>query len=273
MSKVIFILLDACGYAAGSRGLGFPEHLCEEGKLAKYRIQGQLPSISRPMYETLMTGVPVWEHGVTNNTITRPSICQNIFSLCRENGLSTAAAAYMWMSELYNGKVFDRATDRYQFDSNGTICNGIFYSDDAYPDSHLFMDADFLLRSRQPDFLLVHSMGIDLAGHQAGSDSSRYHNAIAAANELLAISIPSWLAMGYDIVVTADHGMDAMGIHGGPAEEQRIVPLYVLSDNVKKGDYSDSLISQLEVAPLVCRLLGITPGYKMCKELHFKFTQ
>lgn len=271
MSKVIFILLDACGYQAGTRELGYMEHLVEAGRIAKYRVQGQLPSLSRPMYATLMTGLPAWQHGVTGNNVPGVVSCQNVFSLCREQGRTTAAAAYLWMSELYNGKG-DRIADRYQFDSQGSIKDGIFYWEDSYPDSHLFLDADYLIRSRQPDFIVVHSMNIDYMGHKHGKDSSEYHNAINAVNDVLAVSIPQWRELGYDIIVTADHGMDGMGIHGGPAEEQRRTPLYILSDAVVKGDFTDRLVCQLEIAPLVCRLLGIAPGDGMAanKEIQIK---
>lgn len=64
MKKTIFILLDACQYEAGSRNLGFLEHLTDYGKCAKYKVRGELPSLSRPIYATLLTGLPVSEHGI-----------------------------------------------------------------------------------------------------------------------------------------------------------------------------------------------------------------
>lgn len=58
MGKTIFVLLDACGYEIATRYLGYLEHMVDYGLAAKYKVRGELPSMSRPMYETLMTGVP-----------------------------------------------------------------------------------------------------------------------------------------------------------------------------------------------------------------------
>ena len=55
MSKTIVVLLDACGYEVGTEYLGYLEHLVDYGMAAKYRVRGELPSMSRPMYETLLT--------------------------------------------------------------------------------------------------------------------------------------------------------------------------------------------------------------------------
>ena len=65
MGKTIFVLLDACGYKIATENLGFLEHMVDYGLAAKYKIRGELPSMSRPMYETLMTGVPAHVHGIT----------------------------------------------------------------------------------------------------------------------------------------------------------------------------------------------------------------
>lgn len=73
--------------------------------------------------------------------------------------------------------------------------------------------------------------------------------------------------------MTADHGIDELGIHGGNTDIQRTVPLYILSGRVKKGDFTDHIISDLEIAPLVCRLLGIKPSEGMQKEIHIEMEQ
>ena len=73
-----------------------------------------------------------------------------------------------------------------------------------------------------------------------------------------------------DVIVTADHGMDELGIHGGNERIQRQVPLYIISDRVKKGDFTDHEISNLELAPFVCKLIGIEPGAGMKQEIHIE---
>lgn len=268
MSKTILVLLDACRYDTATENAGYLEHLVEVGLAAKYRVRGELPSISRPMYETVMTGLPCSVHGIVSNRVVRPSTCNNLFSLCRQNGLITAAAAFRWISELYSKPgAFDPA-DRYQLEGTGGICHGIYYYDDLYPDSHLFDDGEFLRRRYQPDFLLLHPMNIDYWGHKCGGDSFEYTQAVWTAMDQLAGLLPGWLAEGWQVVVTADHGMDGLGLHGGPTEQQRTVPLYIVgAPAIQPGRYEQPELSQLAVAPLVCRLLGLPPATGMLQKL------
>jgi len=270
LAKTILVLLDACRYDVCTEYAGYLEHLIDSGKGAKYRVRGELPSLSRPMYETSLTGLPSSVHGITGNQAVRPSRCPNVFSLCRENGLVTAAAAYCWMSELYSrpGR-FDPLRDRFQLEGEGSIRHGIFYYEDQYPDSHLFGDGEFLRKRYQPDFLLFHSMNIDYWGHQKGSGSPEYAQAVSAVTEQIGLLLPEWLAEGWQAVITADHGMNALGIHGGPAPEQRAIPLYLFSPRAVPGRFEETEVSQLNLAPLLCRLLEIpaAPGMRQNLEI------
>lgn len=264
MAKTIFVLLDGCGFAAGTDNLGFPEHLVEQRLGAKYLVRSELPSLSRPMYETLLTGLPVCRHGITNNMVVRRSECTSIFDLCWRNGLKTAAAAYYWISELYVSAPFRHWSDRIQLGGSGLIQNGIYYFEDAYPDSHVFADAEFLRESCDPDFLMVHSMNIDDRGHRFTSASKEYRSAVSAAGVILSFCLPAWLRLGYSVVVTADHGMDGYGLHGGTTEIERNVPLYLFAGGARRGDFSrEAPVPQLAVAPLLCRLLGVEPSEEM----------
>lgn len=51
--------------------------------------------------------------------------------------------------------------DRFTNDPEQLIQHGIFYHQDTYPDSHLYLDAEWLRHHHDPDFLLVHSMNVD----------------------------------------------------------------------------------------------------------------
>lgn len=273
MAKTIFVLLDGCGFGAGERNLGYAEHLIEQGLGAKYRVRGELPSMSRPIYETLLTGLPVFRHGISSNLVVRRSGCTSVFDLCRKNRLKTAAAAYHWISELYVKAPFQYATDRIQLHSDSSIEDGIYYFEDSYPDSHVFADAEFLRERSNPDFLLIHSMNIDDAGHRFTLDSREYETAAAKANMVLSSCLPQWLEQKCSVLITADHGMNEAGLHGGNTELQREAPLYLFASGVNPGDFSGERISQLCVAPLLCRLLGIEKSDEMksLEEIGVKF--
>ena len=151
--------------------------------------------------------------------------------------------------------------DRIQHQEERLIQHGIFYSEDTYPDSHLFADAHYLVNQYQPDFLVVHSMNIDDVGHKFTADSHEYAAAVNQADRLLAIYLPEWLQKGYQVVVTADHGMDAHGLHGGNLAAHREVPFYLISN--KRQKLKEQTVPQLLAAPLFCWLLGIAPSEKM----------
>lgn len=265
MGKTIFVLLDGCGNKLAKDNLGFLEHMSERKHAARYNVHGEIPGSSRPLYELLLTGVPVSDHGIVNNLIVRESKQESIFSLCRKNGLSTAAAAYHWISELYQSAPFSHLQDRFLFGSQGHIQNGIFYFEDTYPDSHVLCDADYLRTTYEPDFMMVHTMNIDEIGHKYGAGSKEHAFCALKMDTLLSTVLPLWLQSGYNIVITADHSMTAQGLHGGNMPELRDLPLYVFSDNIKKGVFEEQIVPQLLIAPLLCKLLDIEPSKQMCR--------
>ncbi len=263
MSKVIFVVLDGCGFDLAQENCGFLEHMAECGQAAKYRVCSQLPSMSRPLYATLLTGLPAHRHGVGSNVRNEKLTVPSVFSLCRAQNRTTAAAAYHWVSELFSLGPFDYAAHRFQLRGEGSIQHGLYYFEDEYPDSHLFCDAEFLRNSFQPDFLMAHSMHIDHAGHVYGEGSSQRAMAAIKADAILAALAPVWLAAGARVVVTADHGAGAHGLHGGNTPQQRMVPLYVMGENVRAVTQTQHAIDQRWIAPLLCRLLDIHPAPDM----------
>ncbi len=267
--KVIFVLVDALGYDAATKHCGFLEHLAEAGQAAKYKMRGELPSMSRPMYTTLLTGLPVWKHGIVSNRTVKRCEFMNLFSITKEAGLCNAVAGYGWLSELFTDRpgTFDVDRDRFQFEPSGDAMHGISYIQDEYPDPHLFADAEYLRCQFRPDFLMIHPMGVDEAGHKAGADSQLYAHFSAMNSDLVATHFDDWISDGYQLVVTGDHGMDLLGMHGGNEAIQREVPLYIVSPMVKNGDFTDAAPDKapttLDIAPLLLRLLGLAPASGM----------
>lgn len=259
---VVLVILDGLRFDVANTSMGYLSHLMEVGQASLYRIKAELPTLSRPLYEVLLTGVPTSISGITANEVVRLSHQRSVFHLAAEHGLVTAAAAYSWFSELYNSAPFNPIVERQQHDPRRPIQHGIFYWSDDYPDSHLFADGEVLRLSYRPDFLLVHPMGIDYAGHCFGGESAEYRNRTLAMDSLLAQYVPRWREAGYTVLITSDHGMNADRNHGGPLPNVRETPLFCLGPQFKPGLYSDEL-SQLAIAPLLCHLLGIPPAAAM----------
>jgi predicted AlkP superfamily pyrophosphatase or phosphodiesterase len=261
MTKVIFLLLDGLRFDVAQVAMGYLGHLVEVGQASAYSVQAQLPSVSRPVYEVLMTGTPCSVNGITSNNTVRLSTQTSLFHLATRHQLTTAAAAYYFFSELYNRAPFNRLKDREQHDPAHPIQHGKFYWDDSYPDSHLFADAEALRQAHNPDFMVVHPGGMDHAGHCFGGESREYRNQAIALDDLLAQFLPLWLP-DHHILITADHGMNADGNHGGTSVAERQVPLFCLSPQFQPGLYNEPL-SQLAIAPLVCQLLNLPLPEKM----------
>jgi predicted AlkP superfamily pyrophosphatase or phosphodiesterase len=256
MAKVIMVVLDGLRYDVAKSSMGYLNHLLEVSKAACYKVQSELPSLSRPLYEVLLTGTPSSVNGITGNQIVRLSNQKSIFHIAKEHGLVSAAAAYYWVSELYNRAPFDLIEDREQHDVSKPIQHGKFYFDDTYPDTHLFADAEVLRRQNNPDFLYIHPMGIDDTGHRYGGGSKEYRGKAMEADSILASLLPLWMGQGYEIVITSDHGMSNEGQHGGITAEEREVPFFCIGTSIEPGLYSE-ILPQLAVAPLICQMLEI----------------
>jgi predicted AlkP superfamily pyrophosphatase or phosphodiesterase len=271
VSKVVMIVLDGLRFDVAVSQMGFLNHLVEKSKAALYKVKSELPSLSRPLYEVLLTGTPSHINGITANHVVRLSKHKSIFHLATENGLTTAAAAYHWVSELYNNAPFDYFLDREQHDVSKPIQHGKFYFEDTYPDSHLLADAEYLRKTYDPDFLYIHSMNIDDIGHKFTSDSKEYRGSAIRVDSYLALLVPVWMELGYHILITADHGMNEDGNHGGTGTAERDVALFAIGNQFEPGIYTNDYIPQLALAPLVCKLLNLNstdmisipmPGFK-----------
>lgn len=257
MAKVILVLSDALRYDTAVAGMGFLGHLVEQKRASLYQVTGELPSMSRPMYETIHTGLPAIEHGIIANYIVRKSNKPNIFESVVKAGKTTAAAAYYWFSELYNRAPYDRIDDREVDDESLNIQHGRFYTEDAFPDIELFATAGMLVRRFEPDYMLLHPMGMDYTGEKFGADSPEYRNHAILQDMWLAGLITEWMERGYTILVTGDHGINADRLHGGTTPEVRDVPLFVIPFEKAGLGNTKKTISQLQIAPTICSLLEI----------------
>ncbi len=263
--KLIMVLIDGANDEIASLNMGYLNHLVEQGLAAKYTVRAELPTNSRPLYEVLLTGTPACINGITSNNTVRLSHEKSLFHLTKENNLRNAAAAYYFISELYNRAPYNRFEDSYQEDPTKPIQYGRFYYEDSYPDSHLILDGEYLRKKYNPHFLLIHTMSTDNMGHLYGLDSREYRTSLNKVDNELSLFIPIWIEEGYHIVITADHGVNKDYYHGGIHDSERLVPLFVISKEVEPGYYEEN-IGQLLIPPLLCDLLGIERSEKMLKD-------
>lgn len=261
-SKVILVIVDGLAWEVARTGMGYLLALCEAGSASLRRMECELPSLSRPLYECILTGVSPVESGIVHNDVRRLTNQMSIFHLAAAAGLVTAAAAYHWVSELYNRTPFEVGRDRFTSDAALPIQHGIFYHTDDYPDTYSLLDGEHLRRKHAPDFLLIHPMGVDDAGHRHGLDSMEYRNAVRHVDALLSSLMPAWLAEGHQVMVTGDHGMSNDFRHGGALPEERQVPLFLAGDRFRDG--TGIVPRQTDLCGLMADLLALPHDKPSC---------
>lgn len=281
--KVIMILCDGMRADTAFKEFGYVNSLCTNSNMGLKTISvADNPSVSRTNYETLHTGVPALIHGVTSNLIQGKSKMErNIFKELTKNGKTTAVVGSSWFYDLYGKDKYLYLTHKeINSENNEDITYGRFFSDDI-PDAldktseglgHTFQVADFIIYKYKPDYLLIHVMTPDDTGHDTGI-GKEYANAVNNIDNVLGATIPRWFDLGYDVVITSDHGMDINHNHGGSKCDEMISPLYILS---KKG-WNPKLdkYRHIDVAPIVINRILPNSDFKtyrdkLIKESNYK---
>jgi bisphosphoglycerate-independent phosphoglycerate mutase (AlkP superfamily) len=73
-------------------------------------------------------------------------------------------------------------------------------------------------------------------------------------DEMLAPFVTKWRQLGYEVIVTADHGQDERGHHGGRSALQQETALYYFG--TAEGPDKDDVIDQRQLAPTILDRLG-----------------
>ena len=254
MNKLILIVLDGLNNRVAEENMGYMAHLVEEGIGVKTTLTASLPTLSRPLYETILTGKTPFEHGILNNNVSRKSKEVSLFHKVEAAGGTSAAAAYNWVSELYMKTPFNHKTDCYQLIGEGPIHHGIYYYEEMYPDAQLFDSTEFLIGSYNPDFVLIHPMNIDFVGHNQGCHSPEYSKQVRNSDRILSDHLQGWVEKGYRIIVTADHGMCEDGAHSGIHDDERLVPFWYVGEELSVMDLP---ATSTEIYRYVLKHMGI----------------
>ena len=226
--KVVLVMCDGLGDAVARARMGYLAHLAEWGLASRFVSRAALPTASRMNYETIYTGLPPHAHGITSNHVVRRSSSPNLFTLASEAGLKTAAVAFFFISELYHKAPYDPLVDTEYDDPASPIQHGRFYLQLDQPDGEVIWGAVALSKRFAPDYLLVHPFGVDHAGHEHGSDSAAYRNAVRKQDDYLVVAIPQWRDAGYTVIVMGDHGHNVDRDHGGTSDDERYAPLHAI---------------------------------------------
>jgi predicted AlkP superfamily pyrophosphatase or phosphodiesterase len=256
--KVMLVIVDGMRADVACNTWGYIQSLCDAGKARRFTCTADNPSVSLPCYESILTGRPSTVHGVTSNYYQgKSTMKKNVFKAFKRSGRSTGAVCTSWIYGLYGRSApFDHKKHKIVDDHREQIEHGRYYTSEGFEDTETMEFTDNLIYNYNPDFILLHLSQIDHIGHDKGIGSEyQYHSELV--DEQFSIYFPRWLK-DYEIVITADHGMNKHKTHGTVEYGVVQVPLYVLS-NVPKNirSISDHDYHHIQIANLCCTLGGV----------------
>lgn len=190
----------------------------------------QQATVSGPSWSTILAGVWVDRHGVTNNSFTGADFGPNPTYLeVLEERLPQVASATS-----VNWTPIDTWILSTVDDGNSRLDRR------ATPGNDLAVAADMAgviagLATDRPAALFVHLDEVDGAGHAGGGWSQSYLNEVTDTDARVGTLLrsietrPSFAAEDWQVVIVSDHGHTPGGGHGGQTLLERTVPLVVTS--------------------------------------------
>ena len=261
--KLLLIILDGVPYRNWVRLFGNLEGWVKSGDAQRFKMSSVLPSTSASCYASIHTGVSQQVHGVTGNDTIFRLFQPDVFSQARKSDLITGAVTHSFWSEFFNRAPFDPLHDiEYDEPESRSINHGRFHTMAGYghnnqmtpSDADLFATLTMLCQRFGLDYGILHTCTLDSMGHRFYHDSPEMDHACLMMDYMLAPWITKWREMGYQVIVTADHGQDARGHHGGQDPLQQDFALYYFGDaQAVKGD---TPLDQLQLAPTILSLMG-----------------
>ena len=261
--KLLLIILDGVPWRNWRRLFGNLEGWVDSGEARVWKLRSVLPSISASCYASIHTGVAPAEHGCTGNGNVFRLKHGDVFSQVRAAGGVTGAVAHSFWSEFFNRHPFDYVRDiEYDEPDSRTINHGRFHTMTGYgahnqmtpSDVDLFATLTSLCARFGLNYGMLHTCTLDSMGHRFHHQSGEMDHACFVMDEMLAPFIHQWRAAGYEIIVTADHGQDERGHHGGRDPLQQEAALYYFGP--AEGPDGEAVIDQLQLAPTILHRLG-----------------
>ena len=262
-SKLLLIILDGVPWRNWRRLFGNLEGWVQSGEAKVWKMRSVLPSTSACCYASIHTGVSPQVHGILSNEVRFKVEKPDLFSEITAAGGKTGAVTHSYWSEFFNRYPFDLVQDMEYDEPDGPITHGRFHTMTGYnlknqmtpSDVDLFATLTMLAVRHGIDYGILHTCTLDSMGHRYGHDCSEMDHAVYAMDAMLAAFLPKWLQMGYEVIVTADHGQTDRGHHGGCEDLQQDFALYYFGPAEGPGD--DVLLNQLQLAPTILTRLGV----------------
>jgi predicted AlkP superfamily pyrophosphatase or phosphodiesterase len=205
-----------------------------------------MPSVTLPCHMSIFHSVPPTRHGIVTNDwqpMARP--LPGLIDLAKSAGRRTAA--------VYNWEPLRNLSQPLNLDF-------AWYRDLSYQEDGDDLTADAAIQylpQLQPDFAFVYFGTVDTAGHRYGWMSAEYLRQAERVDRQLGRLLAA-LADDTHLIVQADHGGHER-THGTEAPEDMTIPWIAAGPSIRQGHELQTLVSLLDTAPTLARLLGLTP--------------
>jgi len=200
------------------------------------------PTITYPAHTSLFTGTWPQRHGVFENEPMRVEV-EDIFEVVEKYGFKTAMVTGPSLGSMFGTSETIRSLGWYE-------------------SSRSMDEALEIIENHEPNFMFVHLIDSDKAGHEYGSDSAEYRSAIAWNDQQVKRLYEKIVEMGWErdavIIVTADHGMYGNRHHNVWPLLVIDVPLWMWGAPFKQNATIKGA-RIIDIAPTVAYLLGIPP--------------
>ena len=264
MNKVCLVLIDGLRDDTARAACTNLMSAVADGDARLWTMQACLPTISAPLYETIHTGRAPAEHGLLDNEGLRPSSDPSVFSEIKAAGGKCGVVGHSYFHVLFGGSAFEPFEHIEIDDPDAPIAHARYYTMDGSDADNSVQPAEIDLCAQTwsiamrhaPEYLFLHTSSCDTLGHVHTGLGAAYVRQAEKVDTALAQLIPKLIDLGYDVLVTADHGMDETGNHGGDAECLRHVPFLAFTGRLraKHGE----LLDQRSIAPTILALVGIS---------------
>ncbi|HEU4730933.1 MAG TPA: alkaline phosphatase family protein [Kofleriaceae bacterium] len=254
--RVLLIIVDGLG--ADEADLPYLDELRRRGVGAVAAVP--YPTISRPNYVSILTGVPPRDSGVRVNRVDAPVAVDTVMDRVRAAGLSVATAS-------------DHGSLASLFLRNTRSISGVDWIErdtrvaPPPPTTWPFDEArrvdslDALgpviaeLAAGPAALVPVLVLDVDRAGHVAGVGDE--YRAVARAVDRMLRGALARVDLARDtVIITADHGHVAPGGHGGDERAVSEVPLVLAGSGIVPGAAAHDA-GLIDIAPTVAALLGV----------------
>ena len=208
------------------------------------------PARTVTAFSSMLTGAPPKVHGMGSNFV--PSLgvkCESIFDSLRASGMNGKLVGIAHLVDAFGDRDVETVTA---------------VTDNDEIDEALAARARAVIRSDDPDLLVLQLLSVDQTGHARGSYNSEYLAKIEETDRVIERFLKWCESTGYlqdaTVLITADHGQGiGIGGHGHMCPSERYVPCVLWGKGVERRGPIAEPRSVMDVAATVSYYLGAAP--------------